>query len=240
MRVLGILLSIVIYVFSIDVHVTKDKKITIENSDIMALQQYFQKILNFHITEEGAKNLVRDNRILANKYIESPYFSKDKKYNQIIIEKIFADNYIQHIQSSIRLPQKILKSYYLDHIEQYKKSDKIFLELFHFSNYQQALNFYQNPLQDRNNIGKGKTIGWVSIKNINSILKSLLKKGQENYFLPPIVTKDGIDVFWVKKYKKESGYQGFDTVKSQIKEYLLKKTFVKKREEILRKITGNE
>ncbi len=233
MRSIVFLLLIVNYTFAIDVHVTKDKNISIDSKDVFAIQQYLQKTLNFHITESGAKNLVRENRILANKYIDSPYFQKDRKYNQIAIEKLFADNYIQSLQNSIQIPERILKSYYLDHIEQYKKSDKVNLENFHFTDYKQALDFYQT--HETNKV-KGRTIGWLGINELNDILRKFIKKNKENYLLPPIVTKNGIDVFWVKKYKQESGYQSFDKVKSSIKEYLFRKTFSKKREEILQSI----
>jgi len=239
MRILVILLSIIVYAFSVNINVIPDKKIAIDNGDIFAMQQYLQRTLNFHITEQGAKNLVRENRILTNKYIESPYFKKDKKYNQIAIEKLFADNYIQHLQDSIKLPAKVLKSYYLDHIDQYKKPDKVYLELFRFTDYKQALEFYQNP-SHKSVKAHSKIIGWVSIDKLNDVLKSVIKKNKENYFLPPIVTKNGVNVFWVKKYKQESGYESFDKVKRQIKEYLFKKTFSKKREEILKSISKNE
>ena len=222
---------------AIEYKIYPDKKVEVTQKDIDAIKKYFIDTLNFYISEEGARKIAYENRILANEYIKSKLFKKDRAYNKIAIEKLFADNYVKYLQETVSIPESVLKSYYLDHLSQYKKSDKVNLDIYHFKDFDTALHFYKSGTPQNTNNGKKKSIGWLSIEKLNKVLRGHIKKGQKGYFLPPLLRDKGVDVVFVKDYKKAEGYKSFSEVKSEIRKHLYKKTFSNKRKEILQKLT---
>ncbi len=229
--------------YSIEVQITLDKKIDVSSADIAAMKYFLKKKYNFIANnEKGVKKLVKENRALANAYLNSEYFKKkfNKNLFKIKTEMQLAENFVKELQREIKIPDKVLKSYYYDHLEDFKESPQVRLVRFSFKNYDDALNFYHNRLKSdsvdvKDFNGITRDIGYANIDKIREPLKSLIKENGKNYISPPFIwAKDRYDVYYVKETKKSDGYKKFDQVKNRIKDILYQKTFNKKREEVIK------
>jgi len=228
--------------YSIEVQINPDKKIDVSSADIAAMKFFLKKKYHLTVNDKGAKQLIKENRTLANAYLNSEYFKKkfNKNLFKIKTEMQLADNFVKELQREIKIPDKVLKSYYYDHLEDFKESPQVYLVRFSFKNYDDALNFYQNRLKSdsidvKDFNGTTRDIGYANIDKIREPLKSLIKENGKNYLSPPFIwAKDRYDVYYVKETKKSDGYKKFEQVKNRIKDILYQKTFNKKREEVIK------
>ncbi|SMC10164.1 peptidyl-prolyl cis-trans isomerase [Nitratiruptor tergarcus] len=246
-----LLLFLTSSLFAIEVDIKPDTPpIRVSKGDIFTLKNYLFKKFRFRIKEKGARKVVLENRILANEYLKQGLLTpREKNRIKIELEIKLADNFVTHLQKSIKISPEILKSYYYDHIKEYKKSDKVQIERIRFKSYQDALEFYKKVNQypkDKDILltqFKGKVIyqGTVEKERLKTNIASFLQKGKEHYAIPPIVVRsDIIDVYYIEKYIPSQGYKPFEEVKEEIENKLHKQLFAKKRKEILEKYLPKE
>jgi len=233
--------------FALQVDIHPDNKITVTNQDKDALKSFLAKFYRFHIRDQGALNLVKGNRVLANEYVKSHQLSKaDKTYITIQIEQYLADKFVQDFQRRNTISDKVALSYYLDHKDDFKKSDQVDTVLFVFNDPEKAVDFYTQvkgkDLSYAQNLAKEynatiKDIGYKKIDEVKYPTRAFLEKNKKsNYFLPPIILNtSSADVLYVRSYKKGNGYKPFKEVKEDIIKLLRKKTFLKERDKLLKK-----
>ena len=232
--------------FAIQFELKPDNNITIKSNDVEALKSFLLKNLGFHIKEDGAYNITRDNRLLANAYLKKHTLSDyDQSYIKVIIERYLADLYVDLMQKREKIDEKILLSYYYDNKDKFKEDDKVDIVLFIFPNAEDAIQFYvkgkNKTLQELKKIAKQfnalvKDVGIKSIVEIRYPTRTFLEKiKKSHYLLPPtIYSPNSADVLYVKEYKRISGYKPFSVVRDNILRILRKKTFVKERNILLR------
>ena len=216
----------------------------ISQADIKAMQEYVKKKYHLFLYEKSAKDAVSDSRILSNEYFQNGLFTPtEKKKLQIELEMRYADKYIDYLQRKIKIPEKVLKSYYYDNIEKFKIDPKVQFLRYRFNNYNDAYSFYKDLLKSKD---PQKIVQkyhpqvyqepFVKVPKLKEPYKSLIQPQKSGYPLPPIVVKkDAYDVLYVKSYKQGNKYKSYENVKREIEDLLYKQTFAKKREEILRK-----
>jgi hypothetical protein len=236
--------------YAIEIQIKPDDKITVSTGDVNALKSYLKKKYRFHISEKGAKKVVKENRILANEYLRQGLFRNDeKKRLQIEIETRFADEFVEHLQRKIKISPEVVKSYYYDHLDEYKESDEVGLERFRFKNFQDAMKFYEEassqPDERERILSKynGKKIykGEVKKERLRESISSFITKDAVGTFLPPMIGRaDAVDVYYVYSYRPAKGHKPFEKVKKEIEDLLYKKTFAKEREKILSKYLQEE
>ena len=245
---MAILLLSLVYINAIEIQLSPDKKIDVSQEDLMNYKNYMKQKYNYIITDnKGAKKLIRENRILANEFLKNQqYLRKNRNYIKIMLEDYLADKYVQNIQHSIKIPKKVLYSYYLDNKEKFKKKPKVKIERFRFSSYDKAMKFYQ----EARNISTPKIIetkaiqygaqkkdyGWKSAASLKKRFLSFIKKNKKDYLTPPFVyTANSVNVYYIKDYRSGEGYLPFEKVKKQIEKILYNQTFEKVREDILKR-----
>jgi len=238
------------FLYSIDIHLSPDIKIKISPQDITDMKQFLREEYRFIVEEEGAKRLVKENRILANVFIKSPYF---KNFNlnllKIKIEKILSEEFVKKVQSSIDLSPKILKSYYYDNLEKFRLPPKFVIKRYSFKTYDQAFSFYKrrekNLSTPPGDFGvSSSNVRRVSLSQLREPLKSLVEDNLEKnlsytkYLTPPLViSSKRVDVYEIEKEvtSKSKKFYDFEQVKEEIKSFLYKKAFSQEREKLLSK-----
>jgi len=227
--------------FGIDVELREDKNIQVDRNDISHLRELFLKKYNFHITDSrGAKRLVRENRILANRFLKEGLLSQERKSLQLEIEEILAKRYINHLQERIGIDERVIKSYYLDHIEEFRKSPKIHLIRYRFHDLDQAYHFYKESLHTpiekllKKYKPQKEDKGTKEISRLSPTLRSFIGEGKEKYVTPPFVVGKGVvDLFYIDKYFPSQGYREYQEVKEEIKQRLYKESFSQARQKAL-------
>ena len=223
------------FVIGANIQITPDSSLKIDQKDIAAMKSFVKKKYHFIMNEKGAKKIVKENRLLSDAYLKHNLLSDfEKRMIRIEIEKKLADNYVSYLQKKKSFPEKVLKSYYYDHIEEFKKPDEVKLILYKFSKYDDALHFLQNP---KNVTSYSKqNLGWKYIKGIKNPYRQFIKSGKKGYYTPVFVMgKNRYDIFYVEDYRdNKNNYFPYKDVRSQIERIFLNKTFEREREKILR------
>ena len=239
------LLVSVLFAIKIDVKVDENKSITPTNREKDAFKSFSKETMRFNISDQGAYNLIKENRALANEYIKKFGISEfDKARLKVESEMYLANKMIKTIQQSISIPYEVLYSYYLDNKNQFKEGDKVDAIMFFFIDPDKAIDFYLKVKNEKINVNNlAKEFNFVQKKHVDldveklkPVIKTILKKSKKKkYLLPPLIGSKYSVVMYIEKYKKSKGYKPFDKVKSVIEKKLYNETFIKKRNEILKK-----
>jgi hypothetical protein len=219
--------------WALEIEMRPEKKIEVTNSDVEAIKEYTRKRYRFIMNEDGARKVVRENRILANEYVRQGLLSKkERDLIRIEVEKKLADAMVSKIQRRIRISDEVAKSYYKDHLDEFKKPDEIKIVRYRFKRFDDAVEFYKGS---KKGVGEKKDLGWKRIDSLKPAYRSFIEKGKEGYYLPPIIVgKNVYDVLYIEKYKNnDSKHIPYEEVKEKIKDLLYKKTFDRERAKIL-------
>jgi hypothetical protein len=237
---------LMMHLFAVNVEIEEDKNISISNIEKDALKSFVKETMNFVLMDKAAFKIAKENRILANEYIKNYGINQyDKARIRVEIEMYLSNRLTKKIQQKVNLPREILYSYYLDNKEKFKKSDKVDIAIFFFKNPEEAIEFYtkyRNKSFEEMRKAVEKTGGMVKeynskeVEKLKDPIKTLLKmQKRSKILLPPIVGVKYSSLLFVKRYHKGEGYKSFDEVKNTIKKLLYDKTFLKMRNEILKK-----
>jgi|GEM_PF-2268816 len=248
MRVIVLMLAIIVFSFAIEIDLKPDNNLSVGYEDAQALKDYLYQIYRYRITDQGAYDIVKENRLLANTYLKRNQVSpQDTKYLTIVTEKYLAESFIKKLQKAQNVSDKVLLSYYLDHKDEFKNEDKLYFILLEFPSFNKAMSFYQlaQKKSPQQAIEKARTeynatikdLGWKDFSSLKTATKSFIQQGKKEYFLPPfIITSNRIDILYVKDYQEGKGYKKFDEVKDEIKKILYTKAFIKERNKILHQL----
>ena len=245
-QLIGILFFI-LSTYAVQIEVSSDTQIKVTPNELSIYKKYIKEKYHYIITDDkGARKLLEENKKLANAFIKSKYFNTSERlYLKIMIEDYLADRYVKKLQQSIKIPKKVVFSYYLDNKEKFKQKDKVYIIGYAFKNYKNAMEFYRQAYQlhDDSKIdilakrygGVKKDYGWKDVSSLKKSFSSFIQKGQTHYLIPPFIhDRHHIRVYYIRGYKRGRGYIPFEKVRKQIEEILYAKTFEKKREEILK------
>ena len=246
------LLMIAIISFAIDIELKPDNNISVEYKDAQILKDYLYQTYRYRITDKGAYSIVKENRLLANAYLKKNLLSqKDKDYLAILAEKYLAEKFIKEFQKKQKLTDKILLSYYLDHQDEFKKEDKIHFILLQFPSFNKVMQFYHltETMPHKQAIERAKSdynatvrdLGWKEFSKLKTTVKSFVKKGKKDYFLPPFIfAPQKVDILYVADYRVGKGYKKFEEIKEEIKKILYSTAFVKERKRLLQQVENND
>ena len=248
MRVLITIFTLFSLIYGVELSVKPDQNGTDappSQSDIRELNGYYHKYFNIRISPKGAKRLVKENRALANAYLRR--YGLDPQVEdrlRVISEFVLADEMVQRIQRSIQIPPEVVHSYYLDHLDQFKRDDKVKMRSFLFKTPDDAMAFYmenkgESSLKRLEEAAKKYSLETLRdykeapLKALSPYLRSHIKKGKKGYLLPPQLSPSRYEVFYVEEYKEEKGYKPFDEVKEEIEKQLHQKRYIRDRKKII-------
>ncbi|SMC10168.1 hypothetical protein [Nitratiruptor tergarcus] len=241
MRKLFLLSLIAISLFAIDIKISPDKNITVSYQDTKAIKTFYQEVFKFRLADEGAYKLAEENRILANAYIKRYGLdNNDIARIKVETELYLANHMVKNIQNSIKLSDKVLYSYYIDHKDQFKGSDKVDLVIFYFKDPEKAVDFYikakGKTLEEAKKIASKdiviKEYKNLDIKKMKPFFQNIIQKYGPKHFLPPIFDEVS-SVSYIQDYHKAQKYKKFEDVKEEIRKLLYSKTFLRERNKIL-------
>jgi len=226
--------------FAVTLHISPDEKVDVTAQDVDAMKQYVKDKFHFIMNENGAKKIVKENRILSNVYLKKGLLTPfEQSVLRIEVEKKLADNLIKKTQKKSILPEKVLKSYYYDHLQDFRKPDEIEVIRYRFGNFADAYKFYQG---DKNVSYKKENLGWRYVSSIKRPFNEFIVKNKKNYYTPPFVLgKQDIDVYYIADYKEnKENYFPYEKVKSRIERIIYARTFERDRRKYLEKISESQ
>lgn len=237
--IVGLILSIY-SLFAIELSIRPDKNVTVSLQDIDAIKSYLIKGIKFHISDQGARRLVEKNRVLANEYIK--HHTTDKEllaYLKVMIEYELANRMVKEYQREHKISEKTLLSYYKDHIESYKLPDKVTFLILSFDDYEKAIDFYKKYKDKKfpsfkilSSLKKKELT--LPVNKLSNSIRRFIYPQKQGYFLPPLYLKKP-SVLYVKQYVVSHEYKPFSLVKDQIRKKLEEKTFLRYRNQLLKK-----
>ncbi len=216
--------------YAIEIDISLSNSTDVDAVDVERFKVMLQK-RNMGISDEGAKNAIKENRILANAYMKE-YGIPDllKIEMQIILEEKLRNMLVRKEKEKIEINNDVLLSYYKNHKDEFYKSEEITFNVYNFKNYEDAHSFYN---KNRNNYTEIDS--YVKDNNITKIsetmlksklhkeLRALLKDGNvTKYITPPEFFNKKymiLDVVSIQKAK----ILPFDKVKEKVRKSLLSK-----------------
>lgn len=238
-------------VFAIEIEISPDKRVVTTNKDKTAIQRFYDEVFKFHLTDDGAYKLVKENRILANAYLKKyGLSSEDMTRIKVETELYLANTMVRKIQNKIKLSDKVLYSYYVDNKDKFKNADSVDLSIFYFKDPEKAFRFYweakDKNFEDAKKLAKQiskdvviKDYKEVKLSTMKPFFKNLIKKYGTGHLMPPIFDEI-TSVSFIHTYHKAKGYKRFEDVKEEIRKILYNKTFLRERNKILLQYMGKK
>jgi len=232
-------------VYGIELSVAPDRNTTPPSpAEVEALSGYYYKYFKIRIAPEGVKRLVRENRALANAYLER--YGLDPQIQErlrVVGEFLLANEMVERMQRSVQIPKEVVHSYYLDHLDRFKREDRVKLYSFLFPTPEDAIAFYlqnkgESSLEKLKKAAKEHSFTIfrdykeTPVKALDPFLKANIKEGQGSYLLPPRLSSQ-YEVFYVQSYTKGQGYKPFEEVREEIERELRQKRYLQDRKRIL-------
>jgi len=234
-----------VFSFAIDVHIAKEKNISqnVSREEINGIQDYFYELFHFHMSERGAKKLLKENRALANEYLKKYGLSSyDKNRIKVITELYLANKFVKQIQNKVKLDDDEILSYYLDHKDEYLQPNTVDFVAFVFDTPENAMKFYEKNKKTsmkklikiaKQNHAIIKEYKKRSIKKLKADLRYLVNKYQHG-LLPPLIGKKS-SVIYIESFDKKKKYKSFNEVRKEIEKILKNKKFLDERQRIVKK-----
>lgn len=227
---LFLLFFIITFSYALDIKVSLSQNSTISELEKTTLINQLRK-RNINIRPEQAEKYVRDNRILADKYIKDIGLTDaDLVELKIAYEEKLKDKLIDVKLNDLLLDDDILLSYYKDKKAEFYYKKLIDFDIYRFSNYNDSKEFYEialgnqekleNFCRDRNITGEHQVIELDRLRPELQIL--LLDDNTTNYYTTPQKFYKDYLILKVNELKLD-GYYSFENVKEDIKKKLKQK-----------------
>jgi len=210
-----------------------------DENNILAFDRYLQDDKNFRAEsrKDLEKNLHED-WILAEIYIKDNFNDFEKAKVTNLVNRFLAKEQVKKIQKEIKISDDIIKSYYLDHLAEYKLKPYVEMKIFNFDTIESAYEFYifsrshtfdeSMKYAINNNISPEKYNHPLN-RMMPEMRYSLRDTKQKKYFTPPQVFKQHYMVSYIENVTERDGYVEFKNVKKYIEKILWKETYLQKR-----------
>lgn len=194
--------------------------------------------------DNDIRKIILDNKMLANAFIESKDFDKQAKLRlEVSVNEMLAKQYVKTIQAKISISDDIAKSYYYDHIDNFKYGPMAKLDIYTFPKLDDAFSTYERVRsKGPDEVRKMLEAKGVKSRPYNGALKfmypeirnALRNSKDQNYFTPPQYHDGGFILIYVKEMNASENIVPFEKVKKSILLDLRKKTYLKMREEAIK------
>jgi len=237
-----VLMSIMTQSNAVEAQLKKsDTSVSKDEIDVMKVHIYEKNRFTAN-SDKDIKNIIYRNKILSNAFLDKYYDKDEKTKTSIMLNEYFAKKIVQKIQAEIGISNDVVRSYYLDHVEDYRYLTTAELDIYMFDSLDEAYKFYdfstKNSVQDalsylEENKIKSRPYNGALKFMYGSIRNALRNDKEENYFTPPQYRLNKYVTIFVKKMKNKPGYIELKDVEKNVKKKLWQLTYLKKREEII-------
>lgn len=226
------------------VELEKETNSTVSDFEIDIMQKLLE---SQHVTMriDDIKAMITDDRALANAYLDAYQVDKETMSEiRFIVEKKLSELYVQKYEKSLVLNDDTLRSYYIDHNDEFSHKIMVNAEFFNFSDFNSAYRFYAQGKTDldklevlaQENNATFKTYE-VNVQNLNDAIKWAMKPiEEENYLLPPLFFTNHFTVVYIKKIRTNVQLPYDEKMKKRIREFLIKKNRNNIRIKLLKKL----
>lgn len=212
------------------IEITPNKNLNVTPDEAEQMRVLWEK-RQFTIDQKESHKLVKENRVLANAFLENVKLTdKLKAEISIYTEEKLAEAMVKYTISKLNMNEDILRSYYEENKHEFFQTEDIHFNLFTFTTYDDALSFYQvnkdnldniNPYILEHNITKIEDT--VPTKGLHSEIKNILSSDKKTgYITPPEKFYKNYIVIEVIEYKN-AHIATYESVKNDVKALLYKK-----------------
>jgi hypothetical protein len=248
MKIFFLFIWLGINVCAVQIQVKTDKNISVPNDEIVYLQQQYAERY-MQLPKKGAEEIIRQNRLLSNAFIKEGMMTTAAAIKfRILSERFLANSYVKALQAKEKIPMEVLRSYYFDKHNHFKKPKVIVGKKYCFDSYNDAHSFFVQcnkeeskkkecekiaETSDARSVDVNQSLNTMSV----DVSRQILLFEKKGYVLPPYYEKDEYCIQVVDSVEDNQFYT-FEEVKQQIETSLWQETFAKKRKEILSSIEG--
>lgn len=212
-------------------------------NNLAAFDQYLQEEKHFRAASKKdlEKNL-REDWILAEHYIKNGLSDYEKAMIVNMVNGYLARKETEKMQREAGIDEKVVKSYYLDHLAEYKLKPILQLKIFRFDTLDNAFDFFQyarehtyteaEDFASKMGVAK-KPFNYPSNMAPREYRNALRDMTQTGYFTAPQLIRDEYTILYVEKITHREGSVPFGEIKETLSQELWKKTYLKKRAELV-------
>lgn len=239
--VLGLLSVSALQGVEVDVNVTAYQKDALR---IQAFEEYLRKSRNFRPQKHSEldRNLKED-WLLANRFVREGMSAKEKAEITNTLNRELARMEVERIQRAVKISDDVPKSYYLDHMKEYKLRPILSFEIYAFKTLDKAAKFYEyakhHTVDEVAAYAKKEKIKVLPYKAAENKTVPLLRRVMKDntstgYFTYPVFFNKEFTVVYVAGIEQRQGYLPYEKVKSHIMNTLFKKTYLEERQRVIR------
>ncbi len=243
MKTLLILIGLVASMYAVEISLTPEQNITATEKEVTMVVDIYNEY-NQTVDPVKIKNHITENRALVKAYMQEhkPLSYKYSKTIQHKIEQMMADDMIKEMQLKTELPlENILYSYYLDNQKRYETGKMVTFDELTFNSYEDANKAYEALNADINNSAAYIKAQKYHVTAYNKIPVSetyfTIYRAVKNHMVPAALPPQMLNQYtvFVIHEEHESEAKTYESVKAQVKEDILKESFVKARENLIKK-----
>ncbi len=241
MKVIFILLGMIIVSHALDISITPSKNNTVSNSEVALLKASMMS-QNIIIENEQAKKVISENRYLCEEYLKKQPIPQKVILNfKLELEKHFAAEIIRDMQQKIVIDDDTSYSYYISHLDEFKKPEQITFSLYKLENFDKALSFFTKFKTSMKNIqsySKENNISVISqsisLERLDRKFRYIVQNSEQKvpYLAPPQFFYDHYSVLEVISREPQGTYP-YEEVKKRIHKILHKKAYSRQKDELL-------
>ncbi len=210
---------------------------------IQAFEEYLRKTRHFRPQKHSEldRNLKED-WLLANRFVTEGMSPKEKAFITNMLNRELARMEVERIQRSVKISDDVPRSYYMDHLEDYKLRPILSFDIYTFKTVEKAEAFYEytkkHTAEEAAAYAKKEKIKTVPYKAAENktipYLRRVMKDNHSSgYFSSPVFFNKEFSVIYVADIKPQKGYLPYEKVKPHIMNILFKKTYLEERQRII-------
>jgi hypothetical protein len=233
-------------VFAVDMKLLpSDSSKSISGLEVNAMKKHLMDTMHFKPnSDDDVKRIVRENKMLANAYLQEHGQNKfTMELLEIELNEKLSDRYVKELYGKTVLDDDVVRSYYLEHQDKFKKPPFLKSKILIFNDLDKAIEFYNQAKKDgsekaiafaENNDSAIKVVKYyVPTTLAKPQIRALLQPDKKSYFTPPQYINGHFVMAYIEEVLEERGYREYEKVKPAIEKELKDKTFRRKREEII-------
>ena len=189
--------------------------------------------------------ILQDNHLLAQQYLSKLDPQQRQIEMDVILDEVFAEKMIKDAQRKAKIPEDVVRSYYLDNLENYRLHPLYTLHIYQSDDFEQLFQLFQFATDHgaKDVSAKAEALKLKAVqyrqpyKRMPPYLRDLLDdSAKAGKYFPPLYTPKGFVVIHVADVKPQEGYWDFQNAAISIRSTLYQKTYLRMRDTLLKEL----